>query len=73
MPELPVISADKAVRAFQQLGFRVARQRGSHIVLKKEGHPLLLSVPRHDELRVGLLRSLIRDAGITVEKFKSML
>jgi predicted RNA binding protein YcfA (HicA-like mRNA interferase family) len=32
-----------------------------------------LSVPDHKELSKGLLRSLIRDAGLTVEQFTELL
>jgi len=35
MPSLPVVSGAEAVRALQRLGFVIARQRGSHIVLRR--------------------------------------
>ena len=69
MSDLPQVSGAKAIRAFGRVGFHQARRRGSHIILKKDGFPLLLSVPLHDELKAGTLRSLIRDAGITVDEF----
>lgn len=69
MPALPSVSGRKAVRAFEKLGWQVARQRGSHIVLVKEGEMATLSVPDHRELAKGTLRSLIRAAGITVDEF----
>jgi predicted RNA binding protein YcfA (HicA-like mRNA interferase family) len=71
MPALPVLSGRKVVRAFEQLGWQVARQRGSHIVLVKDGEIATLSVPDHKEVARGTLRSLIRTAGITVEEFIS--
>ncbi len=73
MPALPVLSGRKVVRAFEQLGWQVARQRGSHIVLAKDGEIATLSVPDHKEVAKGTLRSLIRTAGITVEEFVSVL
>ncbi len=69
MPALPVLSGRKAVRVFEKLGWEVARQRGSHIILVKEGEIATLSVPDHKEIAKGTLRSLIRSAGITVEAF----
>jgi predicted RNA binding protein YcfA (HicA-like mRNA interferase family) len=69
MPRLPIVSGREAVRAFQSLGWEVARQSGSHIILVKEGHPATLSVPDHDEVAKGTLRGLIRSAGLTVEEF----
>jgi predicted RNA binding protein YcfA (HicA-like mRNA interferase family) len=51
------------------LGWRVARQRGSHIVLTKAGALATLSVPDHKQVARGTLRSLIAAAGATVEQF----
>lgn len=73
MPALPVLSGRKVVRTFEHLGWQVARQRGSHIVLVKDGEIATLSVPDHKEIAKGTLRSLIRTAGITVEEFLSAL
>jgi len=69
MPALPVLSGLKVVRVFENLGWQVARQRGSHIVMVKDGEIATLSIPAHKEVAKGTLRSLIRTAGITVEKF----
>ena len=69
MPALPVLSGRKVGRAFEALGWQVARQRGSHIILVKDGEIATLSIPDHKEIAKGTLRSLIRTAGITVEEF----
>jgi predicted RNA binding protein YcfA (HicA-like mRNA interferase family) len=73
VPAVPVISGREAVRAFQEFGWEFDRQRGSHIVLVKAGSIVSLSVPDHREVAKGTLRSLIRDAGITVEQFVTAL
>ena len=73
MPKLPRVSGRKAVRAFQRAGWEVARQRGSHVVLTKTGSIYTLSVPLHPVLGPGLLRDLIRKAGLTVEEFTELL
>lgn len=73
MPALPVISGRKAVRVFEELGWQIARQRGSHIIMVKTGEMETLSIPDHKEVAKGTLRSLIRSAGITVEEFKTQL
>ena len=54
---------------FRALGWDVARQRGSHIILTKEGHIATLSVPNHRQVARGTLRSLIARAGLTVDEF----
>ena len=63
------MSGRKVIRVFEKLGWQVARQRGSHIVLVKDGEIATLSIPDHKEIAKGTLRSLIRAAGITVEEF----
>ncbi|MFZ5819432.1 MAG: type II toxin-antitoxin system HicA family toxin [Chloroflexota bacterium] len=37
MPEIPILSGRETVQAFESLGWRVVRQKGSHIILVKEG------------------------------------
>ena len=69
MARLPVISGAEAIKAFHRAGWRAVRQSGSHVVLTKEGEDATLSVPLHRELKRGLLRRLIRDAGLTVDEF----
>lgn len=73
MPQLPVVSGREARRAFEQAGWVFNRQRASHMILVKPGVPVNLSVPDHRELDRGLLRGLIRDAGMTVEQFVALL
>ncbi len=68
MARLPVLSGQEVARAFQALGWTVARS-GNHIILVREGHAASLSVPNHKEVAKGTLRSLIRDAGLTVTEF----
>jgi predicted RNA binding protein YcfA (HicA-like mRNA interferase family) len=36
MPKLRRVSGDEAIRALDRLGFKQVRQRGSHVILKKE-------------------------------------
>ena len=69
MPALPVISGARAIRVFERAGWSVNRQKGSHVILVKVGQRLILTVPLHKELDRGLLRHLIRTAGISVEEF----
>jgi len=73
MPSLPVLSGRKAVRAFERLGWQIARRRGSHIIMVKDGEMTTLSIPDHKEVAKGTLRSLIRAAGITVDEFTGQL
>jgi predicted RNA binding protein YcfA (HicA-like mRNA interferase family) len=69
MASLPVLSGQEVVRVFESCGWNVSRQRGSHIVMTKEGELVTLSVPNHKEIAKGTLRSLIRAANLTVDEF----
>jgi predicted RNA binding protein YcfA (HicA-like mRNA interferase family) len=73
MSFIPIISGDKARKAFQRAGWAFQRQHGSHMILSKEGSESILSVPNHKTLKPPLLRKLIKDAGLTVEGFKNIL
>ena len=72
MARLPVISGDEFVKAVAKIGYVWDRTEGSHMILIG---PMgrRLSVPRHRELGRGLLRALIRDAGLTREQFLELL
>jgi len=72
MGRLPVLSGGDAVKVFVKAGWAIDRQRGSHVILVKEGHPATLSVPDHKELAKGTLRSLPRAAGMNAEAFTTL-
>ncbi|HAV10408.1 MAG TPA: hypothetical protein DCX22_02175 [Dehalococcoidia bacterium] len=73
MPRLPVISGKETIRAFTKIGWQISRQEASHIILTKFGNRVILVVPDHREVRRGTLRSLIRQSGLTVKEFKTLL
>ncbi len=73
MAKLPSPSARKVVKAFRAFGWEVARQESSHIIMVKDGETATLSVPNHNPVAKGTLRSLIRSAGLTVEEFTNAL
>ena len=69
------ISWKDFLRVARKLGYEMARKKGSHIRLRCEGNPRRkpLSLPAHNILKPGLLRRLIRDAGLTVDEFIKIL
>ena len=73
MASLPVLSGREVVKTFESLGWKVARQSSSHIIMTKEGEMVTLSVPDHKEVARGTLRSLIRSANLTVDEFVSAI
>ena len=73
MPPLPVVSGQKAIRAFEKCGWIFARRNSTHISLRKSGNATVLTVPDHKELDAGTLRNLIRTSGLTVQEFIDFL
>ena len=73
MDGLPIISGKEAVKALAKAGFYVRRQKGSHIILRRDAPFLQVTVPNHDTLDRGTLRSIIRMAGLTVDEFNRLL
>jgi len=71
MPKLPRISGAEIVKALQRLGFEVARQRGSHVILRRGASGCV--VPNHREVKVGTLAGVLRQAGVSAEEFISAL
>lgn len=75
MPKLRRISGQDAIRALERLGFIPVRQRGSHVVLKKQTPEGAVGcvVPLHRELAIGTLRGILRQAKVTPEEFLAQL
>lgn len=71
MPKLPVLSGQEVRRILEAHGFLQVRQRGSHMVMQKpgDGGTTTIPVPDHPELRIGTLRSIVRQSGLAVETF----
>lgn len=74
MSKLPLLSGRDAIKVFIKIGYKVARQKGSHIrLLHNDIYRRPLTVPDHKVLGKGLLRKLLRDAEISVDEFIKLL
>jgi predicted RNA binding protein YcfA (HicA-like mRNA interferase family) len=72
-PRQPVVSGERLVKALAKEGWAVARQRGSHVRLKKPGRRMALVVPLHKELRKGTLAGILRDADLSSDDLRRLL
>jgi predicted RNA binding protein YcfA (HicA-like mRNA interferase family) len=74
-PKLPVVSGDDLIRVLEKIGYVRVRQKGSHVRLRHSTEPQRkqLTIPLHKTLKRGLLRHLLTDARISVEKFSTYL
>ena len=73
MSGLPRISGRECLKVLIKSGFYLKRQEGSHMIVRKDSPFSQLVIPDHKELDRGTLRAIIRQAGLTIEEFKSLL
>jgi predicted RNA binding protein YcfA (HicA-like mRNA interferase family) len=72
MPRLPIISGEEVIAALERAGFRRIRQK-KHVSMGKLNPTIVVTVPLHKSVKRGTLRAIIRDSGLTVEQFVSLL
>jgi predicted RNA binding protein YcfA (HicA-like mRNA interferase family) len=67
MAALPRAEADRHLKTFERAGLQLDRITGSHYILVKDGVDFHLSLPYHrgQIVKLGLLKGLISDAGLT--------
>ncbi|NIA28767.1 MAG: addiction module toxin, HicA family [Actinobacteria bacterium] len=72
MAKLRVLSGKDVCRILEKNGFSEIRRRGSHIVMQKKTNDstITVPVPNHQELRMGTLRSIIRQSQIKRTDFE---
>ena len=70
MGRLRVLSGAEVCRILAKHGFVEVRRRGSHVVMQRRvaDTTVTVPVPDHAELRMGTLRSIIRQSGLRGEK-----
>ena len=73
MPVLSRLTAKEVIAVLEKLGFVLSRQSGSHKIYKKNGRRV--TVPGHGSktLHPKVLKSIMRDAEIEIEKLKALL
>lgn len=70
MPKIPGISQREAVRVFEKLGYRIARQSG-HIIMTNGKARLV--IPRHQTINAITMGGIAKAAGLTPEEFRKLL
>lgn len=72
MPEVPIVRPKKLVNALKRMGFYEVRQKGSHLQLKRGN--LLVTVPLHSgDVSPGIVRSILRQARLSIEQLREFL
>ena len=71
-PSIKPCSGAEAVKKFRRAGWIVDRQKGSHTMMVKDDYQYTLSIPLQRELGIGILKKLIRQAGLNVDEFNRL-
>jgi predicted RNA binding protein YcfA (HicA-like mRNA interferase family) len=68
------VEARKLVRVLASIGYRRVSQSGSHLKLRHaDGRILVVPMHANQPVNVGLLRAILRQAGLTVDQFHLLL
>ena len=70
MPRIPGVGQNDAVRVFQKLGYRIARQ-GGHVIMSNG--KVRLAIPRHSPINAIPMGAIAKDAGLTPAQFRELL
>ena len=67
------VSYKELVRVFEADGFRLARERGDHMVFTKPGVIRPVIIPRYDPVPVFIIKNNLRSAGMSRERYFELL
>lgn len=75
MPKLPSVSGERVVRALKRAEFVELRHKGSHVSLEKRAGDQTFKtvVPMHSELSKGTLSDILKQCGLKLEEFLTLL
>lgn len=71
-PQLRKVSGQDCLKILcNKFGFKVVRQRGSHVLIKKETEQGKIGtvIPQHKELKIGTLKAILEQAKVSEEEF----
>jgi predicted RNA binding protein YcfA (HicA-like mRNA interferase family) len=71
--KLPRITGKEMVRFLEGQGFALVRVRGSHHFFDRDGTHTTVPVHGNNTLKVGTLRSILRDIELSVTEFERLL
>ncbi len=72
MGKLRVLSGQEVSKILAEHGFVLVRQRGSHMIMQKrtDESTVTVPIPNYTELRIGTLKSIIRQSGLPRKLFE---
>lgn len=75
MSRLPVLSGKTLLKVLQKHGYRLLRQKGSHVFVESPdgSHGTVIPIHRGEDLGKGLLKSTLNDLDLDVDNLLQML
>ena len=74
MPKIPPLNPRKLIKILEKTGFKIVRQKGSHVIMMNDRKTrIVMPVHPGKDIKPGLIRAIIREAGISREKFFKLL
>ena len=70
MPKLAGVNHQRAIKALQKSGFKIARQ-GKHTIMTDGIR--ILTIPHHNPINAITMGGIVQDAGLTIEEFRQLL
>ena len=68
-----MFSGKEVIRALKKLGYEELYTKGSHVFLYNSDIKIKVVVPKHKELKKGMLHSILKKAGIRLEALKKLV
>ena len=74
MPKISPVNPQKLIKILEKSGFKVIRQKGSHVIMMNDkGTRIVVPVHPGKDVKPGLIRAIIKEAGLSREKFFKLL
>ncbi len=74
MPPVPSLPGERIVRALERAGFKVARIRGSHHIMRHpDGRGTTVPVHQGRDVAKGTFRGILSDVGMSMEELQQHL
>jgi predicted RNA binding protein YcfA (HicA-like mRNA interferase family) len=73
MSRLPILTGLEIIKILEKFGFKIIRQKGSHVFLKDQDNRVtIILVHKGKDVDRSLLRKILRDTKISPDEFKNI-
>lgn len=73
MSRLPTYKPNEVIRKLRRAGFEIDHVTGSHYILRhRDGRRVVVSYHRGRDVKRGILRAILQQAGLTTEEFRNL-